>query len=214
VLSALRVPLLRVPHSQRCTENGVPVVCWFEAKGTKGAMKLSRDGLSLILFDAKYPFIRRKRKFGEGPPDQCIPSPRTRARSHSLAHALSTLAARSPIWLARTCTRPPRSPALRCVITKGSGGTVGMAVTTLLVGAGALWACVCVGQRTWCSQSSPSPVWSPACPTTLRRSCSARRPSQSAVCVSRRVERTYGCHAARLCTLPPLTHLVLCHGVT
>ena len=46
------------------SENGVPVICWFEAKGTKGAIKLSRDGGSLILFDAKYPFIRRKRKFG------------------------------------------------------------------------------------------------------------------------------------------------------
>ncbi len=36
-------------------------------------MKLTRDGSTLVLFDAKYPFIRRKRKFGTVPV-RCPPS--------------------------------------------------------------------------------------------------------------------------------------------
>ena len=49
------------------TESGVPVLCWFGPRGTKGALKVSRDGMSLTIFDYKYPFMRKKKKFGAYP---------------------------------------------------------------------------------------------------------------------------------------------------
>lgn len=47
-----------------CAENGVPVLCWFKNECTKGAVRLSHDRKNLILFDWKFPIVRKKKKFG------------------------------------------------------------------------------------------------------------------------------------------------------
>ena len=42
----------------------MPVICWFKGDATKGAVRLSHDRKSIILFDWKFPLVRKKKKFG------------------------------------------------------------------------------------------------------------------------------------------------------
>ncbi len=45
-------------------ENGVPMLVWIKGDSTKGAVRLSHDRRSVIVFDWKFPLVRKKKKFG------------------------------------------------------------------------------------------------------------------------------------------------------
>ncbi len=51
-------------HRGACAENGVPVIVWLKGDSTKGAVRLSHDRKSVIVFDWKFPLVRKKKKFG------------------------------------------------------------------------------------------------------------------------------------------------------